>query len=139
MRTDPECIFCNIVAGEIPSIKVFEDADTLAFMDINPANEGHTLAIPKEHWEDLAAIPDELLAATARTAKKVAAAVKASLNPHGLNLVQANGRGAAQSVMHFHIHVLPRTKGDELMLNWGLRPGEIEPIKRLAQRISDQL
>jgi histidine triad (HIT) family protein len=139
VRTDSDCLFCKIVAGEIPSIRVFENDDTLAFMDINPANEGHVLAIPKEHWEDLVAVPDALLAATAQTAKKIAAAIKETLDPYGINLVQANGKGAAQSVFHFHMHILPRSKGDELMLNWGLRAGEIDAIKRLAGRISGQL
>ena len=139
MRTDPECIFCKIVAGEIPSIKVYEDDETLAFMDINPANEGHVLAIPKEHWEDLPSIPDTLLAATACTAKKVAIALKEALDPLGINLVQANGKGAAQTVLHFHMHILPRVRRDDLKLNWGLQPGELEAIKQIGARISENI
>ncbi len=139
MRTDPECIFCKIVAGEIPSIKVYEDDETLAFMDINPANEGHVLAIPKEHWEDLPSIPEALLAATACTAKKVAVAVKETLDPFGINLVQANGKGAAQTVLHFHMHILPRVRRDDLKLNWGLRPGELEAIGNIGKRIAERL
>ena len=135
MSRDPDCIFCKIVAGEIPSFKVFEDDATLAFMDINPANEGHALVIPKEHAIDLYAVSDEALTRTAVTAKKVAAAVARTLNPDGLNLVQCNGAAAAQSVMHFHVHVLPRSKNDGLAMNWGLKLGDIDAIGRLAERI----
>ena len=135
MRRDPDCIFCKIVAGEIPSFKLFEDEATLAFMDINPANEGHALVVPKEHAPDLYAVSDEALARTSVTAKRVAAALARTLNPDGLNLVQCNGAAAAQSVMHFHVHVLPRVTDDELAMNWGLKLGDIDAIGRLAERI----
>ena len=135
MSRDPDCVFCKIVAGEIPSFTLFEDEATLAFMDINPANEGHALVIPKEHVVDLYSMSDEALARTMATAKKVAAAVARTLNPDGLNLVQCNGPAAAQSVMHFHVHVLPRVRDDGLAMNWGLKLGDIDAIGRLAERI----
>ena len=135
MGRDPDCVFCKIVAGEVPSFILFEDDATLAFMDINPANEGHVLVIPKEHASDLYAVSDEALARTAVTAKKVAGAVARTLDPDGLNLVQCNGPAAAQSVMHFHVHVLPRAEDDRLAMNWGLKLGDIEAIGRLAERI----
>lgn len=135
MSRDPDCIFCKIVAGEIPSFMLFEDEATLAFMDINPANEGHALVIPREHSVDLYAVSDETLARTMMTAKKVAGAIARTLNPAGLNLVQCNGAAAAQSVMHFHVHVLPRVADDRLAMNWGLKLGDIEAIGRLAERI----
>ena len=135
MSRDPDCVFCKIVAGEVPSFKLFEDDATLAFMDINPANEGHALVIPKAHSVDLYSISDEALAGTMTTAKKVAAALSRALNPDGLNLVQCNGSAAAQSVMHFHVHVLPRVKDDRLAMNWGLKLGDIDAIGRLAERI----
>ena len=135
MSRDPDCVFCKIVAGEIPSFTLFEDEATLAFMDINPANEGHALVIPKEHAVDVYSMSDEALARTVVTAKKVAAAVARTLNPDGLNLVQCNGPAAAQSVMHFHVHVLPRTRDDGLAMNWGLKLGDIDAIGRLAERI----
>lgn len=135
MRRDPDCIFCKIVAGEIPSFKLFEDEATLAFMDINPASEGHALVIPKEHAPDLYAVSDEALARTSVTAKRVAAALARTLNPDGLNIVQCNGAAAAQSVMHFHVHVLPRVTDDGLAMNWGLKLGDIDAIGRLAERI----
>ena len=135
MSRDPDCVFCKIVAGEVPSFTLFEDEATLAFMDINPANEGHALVIPKEHVVDLYSMSDEALARTMATAKKVAAAVARTLNPDGLNLVQCNGPAAAQSVMHFHVHVLPRVRDDGLAMNWGLKLGDIDAIGRLAERI----
>lgn len=133
---DEECIFCKIVAGDIPCFKLYEDEHTLAFMDINPANRGHALAIPKKHAPDLFESSDETLAATVATAKKIAKAVQSTVNPDGLNLVQANGPGAAQSVFHLHLHVIPRFTGDELKLNWGIDAGDMDEIKALGERIA---
>ena len=134
-----DCIFCKIIAGEIPCFKLHEDDDTLAFMDINPANEGHALVIPKEHSADVHAVSDAAIIATVLTAKKVASAIHKTLNPDGMNLLQCNGPAAAQSVFHFHMHVLPRREGDELKLNWGLSPGDMDAIGELAQRIRANL
>ena len=139
MTADADCLFCKIIAGEIPCFKLFENHETLAFMDINPANEGHALVIPKEHSKDVHAVSDAAITATVTTAKKIAAAIDKTLNPDGLNLLQCNGPAAAQSVLHFHIHVLPRREGDELKLNWGLRPGDMDAIGALAERIRGNL
>ncbi len=139
MTADADCLFCKIIAGEIPCFKLFENDDTLAFMDINPANEGHALVIPKEHATDVYTVSDAAIAATVATAKKIAAAVDKTLNPDGLNLLQCNGPAAAQSVFHFHMHVLPRREGDELKLNWGLNPGDMDAIGALAERIRGNL
>jgi histidine triad (HIT) family protein len=139
MRTDSNCIFCKIIAGEIPCVKLYEDELTMAFMDINPGNEGHVLVIPKEHWEDVHAIPSDLIGSTVKTVKKIATAVEETLNPDGINLVQANGKGAAQSVFHFHMHILPRRMDDELKMNWGLRPGDMDAIKEVCERIKKNL
>ncbi len=135
MKSDPDCIFCKIAAGEVPCFKLREDDRTLAFMDINPAGPGHALVVSKAHHVDLFAMPDTLLAACAAAAKTVASAVQLTLAPDGLNLVQANCPGAAQSVPHFHIHVLPRRRGDQLYLNCGLEPGDMDEIAALADRI----
>lgn len=134
--TDDECIFCKIIAGDIPCFKLFEDEHTLAFMDINPANRGHALAIPKVHSPNLFDSSDEALAATVATARRVARAVREVVKPDGINLVQANGPGAAQSVFHFHMHVIPRFNDDELMLNWGINPGNMDEIKALSEQIA---
>lgn len=139
MTADADCLFCKIIAGEIPCFKLFENDETLAFMDINPANEGHALVIPKEHARDVHTVSEAAITATVKTAKKIAAATDKTLNPDGLNLLQCNGPAAAQSVFHFHMHVLPRREGDELKLNWGLRPGDMDAIGALAERIRGNL
>ena len=139
MNPDPDCIFCKIIAGDIPSFKLYEDDATFAFMDINPANEGHALVIPKQHAADLYAVSAEAITATVVTAQKIAAAIERTVKPQGLNLLQCNGPAAAQSVLHFHVHVLPRFDNDELKLNWGLEPGDMEAIGALAERIRAKL
>lgn len=139
MSTDADCIFCKIIAGDIPSFKIFENEDSFAFMDINPANQGHALVIPKEHAADVHAVSDAAITATVVTAKKVAAAIDKTLAPDGLNLLQCNGPAAAQSVLHFHMHVLPRNTGDDLKLNWGLEAGDMDAIGQLAERIRANL
>ena len=134
-----DCIFCKIIAGEIPCFKLFESDDTLAFMDINPANEGHALVVPKEHYADVHAVSAAAISSTVITAKMIAAAIEKTLSPEGINLLQCNGPAAAQSVLHFHMHVLPRRDGDELKLNWGLEPGDMDAIGKLAERIRANL
>ena len=139
MNRDPSCIFCMILAGEVPFFKVYEDATTLAFMDINPANEGHCLAIPKSHFDTIYAAAAGEVGEVAETARKVAKAVNEVVKPDGLNLIQSNGPGAGQSVMHFHIHILPRRLGDELKINWRLKRGNSEAIAKLAEKIRARL
>jgi histidine triad (HIT) family protein len=135
MATDPNCIFCKIVAGQIPSYKLHEDAHTLAFLDINPANPGHSLVIPKNHAPNLIESADADLAHVMATVRRVATAIDRTLKPYGMNLLQANGPGAAQSVFHFHMHILPRAKGDNLMMNWGLKAGDKAELAALAEKI----
>ena len=132
---DANCIFCKIVAGQIPCFKLHEDADTIAFMDINPANEGHALAVAKGHWPTIHDIPADAVGRVAAAAKRVAAAVQKTLTPAGINLLQANGPGAAQSVPHFHIHIMPRVAGDNLNINWQPKPGDMAQIKAVYERI----
>jgi histidine triad (HIT) family protein len=137
MRAD--CVFCRIVAGTSPCELVREDEATLAFMDINPANDGHCLVIPKAHYANVVDIPPDLFGRIAAAAAKVARAVEAELRPGGLSLVQANGPLAGQSVFHLHIHVLPRRAGDDLLLNWDRTPraggGERSRIAEIAARL----
>ncbi len=134
-----DCIFCKILKGDIPSFRIHEDDQTFAFMDINPANVGHALVIPKFHAPTIYDLPDEWLSACAISAKKVAAAVEQTLKPDGVNIVQANGEGAAQSVLHFHLHVLPRQNDDGLKLNWGLKPGDMDAIAATAEKIKAEI
>jgi histidine triad (HIT) family protein len=137
--TDGSCIFCKIVAGQIPCFKLLEDADTVAFMDINPVNPGHALAVAKGHWPTVDVIPAEVLAAVAQTAQKVAKAAFKVLKPHGVNLLQANGEGAGQSVPHLHIHIMPRVKGDDVNLNWEQKPGDMAAIKAVYEKLKAAL
>ncbi|MBW2992896.1 HIT family protein [Candidatus Woesearchaeota archaeon] len=109
-----DCIFCKIVKGEIPSSKVYEDEKILAFLDIGPINKGHTLVIPKEHYEMLLDVPDGLLKEVTVAAKKIAANMKEKLNLEGFNIMQSNGKVAGQLVPHFHLHVIPRLADDGL-------------------------
>lgn len=114
MAYDKDNIFARIVRGEIPCHKVYEDADTLAFMDIMPQAEGHTLVVPKSAGEDIFSTPPESLAAAIQVAQKVAGAVKTVFSPPGVMIAQLNGAAAGQSVFHLHIHVIPRYAGKDL-------------------------
>ncbi len=135
MNADADCIFCRIVAGDIPSFKVLEDDRILSFMDINPANEGHCLVIPKAHAPNLFESDDESLAAVVTATRRVAGAVRRTLEPPGISLTQANGPAAGQSVFHLHFHIIPRRADDDLLFNWEPRPGDLAAIGKLAERI----
>lgn len=117
MAYDKDNIFARIVRGEIPCHKVYEDTDTLAFMDIMPQAEGHTLVVPKVAGEDIFSTPPESLAATIRTVQRVAAAVKKAFGPPGVMIAQLNGAAAGQSVFHLHFHVIPRHAGREFRIH----------------------
>ncbi|WP_142847324.1 HIT family protein [Telmatospirillum sp. J64-1] len=133
---DPDCVFCRIVSGHIPAFRIAEDERCLAFMDINPANPGHALVIPKLHAPNLFLLPASSLSATVLMAQRVAKAVRQVVAPDGLNLVQANGPGAGQTVEHFHIHVLPRFQRDNLKMAWTAEPGDFSQIQALADRLA---
>jgi histidine triad (HIT) family protein len=134
------CIFCKIVSGEEPSVQLYADHDTIAFMDKYPANEGHCLVIPKTHYQSIFEMPLEDFAAVARTVIKVAVGFQRGLRPGGLSLVQANGPIGGQSVMHVHVHVLPRRQDDNLLINWSpFQEGDRARIVELAGLIRAQL
>jgi len=139
MALADDCIFCKILRNEIPSLKVYEDDETYAFMDINPANPGHVLVIPKYHAPNIFELPPQWLSACIVTAQKVALAVEKTVAPDGINILQANNEGAAQSVFHLHVHVMPRQNGDNLMMNWAHTPGDMEAISALAEEIKAEL
>ena len=134
--SDPNCLFCKIVAGDIPSTQVFEDERTIAFMDINPGTRGHLLVIPRAHAADLLEIGAEDLAACALTAQRMAQRVKDTLGADGVNLVNSCGADAWQTVFHFHIHVIPRYEGDPLRLPWQPAPGDRDEIAAAARALS---
>jgi histidine triad (HIT) family protein len=130
-----DCVFCKIRDGQIPSAKIYEDARTLAFMDINPLTRGHCLVATKAHAATVYDAEVEDLKAVMATVKKVAGALRKALNPDGLNLLQANGAAAFQSVAHFHMHLIPRWTGDGKGFDWKVVPGNREDIMSVADRI----
>jgi histidine triad (HIT) family protein len=138
MPADRDCLFCRIVAGEIPSTRVDEDERTVAFMDINPATRGHVLVVPREHSTDLLEIPDEDLAAVTRMGRKVAQRQKERLQADGVNLLNSCGKPAWQTVFHFHLHVIPRFAGDPLRLPWEPAPGDREEIAAAARELTGE-
>ena len=129
------CIFCKIVAGEIPAAKVHEDALTIAFMDIGQVNPGHVLVASKRHADTLLALSREEAGALLQTGQRIAAAAQAAFQPDGLTLFQANGAAAGQTVGHVHLHVLPRHVGDGVALSWPRK----EPAPHLLQGYAAQL
>ena len=133
---DPDCLFCKIVAGEIPSTRVDEDERTVAFMDINPATLGHLLVVPREHSADLIEVSEADLDAVMRMAQKLAGRVKERLGADGVNLLNSCGPTAWQTVFHFHVHVIPRYAGDPLRLPWVPGPGDRDEIAAAAQKIT---
>jgi histidine triad (HIT) family protein len=136
MAADPDCLFCKIVAGEIPSTRVDEDDRTIAFMDINPATRGHLLVVPREHALDLLEIPDDDLEACVRMSRRLAQRVKERLGADGVNLLNSCGRAAWQTVFHFHVHVIPRYDDDPLRLPWTPAPGDRDEIAAAADAIT---
>ena len=122
---DDNCIFCKIANGEIPSATLYEDEDFRVILDLGPASKVHALILPKEHAANLYELPDELAAKAMVVAKKVGSVLAKGLNCDGLNVVQNNGEAAGQTVFHFHIHLIPRFKGDEKQVKLTWEPGKL--------------
>jgi len=116
--SDPNCIFCKILAGQIPSERVYEDEQAVAFLDINPVAPGHTLLVPRSHHANLLETPHEVLSALMATAPKVARAVMAATGGEGFNFFQFNGACSGQEVFHLHFHIIPRHPGDRVSYQW---------------------
>ena len=132
---DPDCIFCKIVAGELPAEIVDADERTVSFMDINPATRGHALVIPRAHSEDLFTVSGEDLAATMSSARRLAERMRDTIHPDGFNILNSCGRAAWQTVFHFHLHVVPRYHDDPLELPWRPSPGDAGEIARVAAEL----
>ena len=130
-----DCLFCGIVAGEVPAEIVDSDEHTVAFMDINPATRGHALVVPRVHSRDLLEIADDDLQRTILAARRLVRRIDATLEPDGFNLLNATRPAAWQSVFHFHMHVIPRYDDDPLKLPWIPREAEPQEIARVADRI----
>jgi histidine triad (HIT) family protein len=130
-----ECVFCKIRDGQIPSVKVHEDERTLVIMDINPLNPGHCLVLTKAHAPTIFDADVADLHAAVATAQRVALAIRTALAPDGLNVLQANGPAAFQSVPHFHLHVVPRWTGDGKGFDWALVAGDRAEVAAAGDRI----
>jgi histidine triad (HIT) family protein len=135
--SDPDCIFCKIVAGELPATIVDEDERTIAFMDIAPATRGHALVIPRAHSADLLSVDQQDLGAVALAAQRLAVRMKQRLGAVGVNLMNSCGAAAWQTVFHFHMHVIPRYEHDPLRLPWTPTPGEPGEIAASAKELAD--
>ena len=130
-----DCVLCKIRDGQIPSMKIFEDDKTLVFMDINPLNAGHCLVITKAHTPNLFEAEIADLQAAIATAQRVGLAIRDALKPDGLNMLQANGAAAFQSVLHYHLHLIPRWANDGKGFDWRLVPGNREQIMKAGERL----
>ena len=130
-----DCVFCKIVAGKIPSTRVYEDEHTLAFMDIGQVNPGHVLVAVKKHAANIYELDEAQAAAVARTSVRVARAIEAAFKPEGLSVYQANGKAAGQTVFHYHVHLLPRHAGDGMELTWPVKNPPRETLEGYAAKI----
>jgi histidine triad (HIT) family protein len=134
-----DCVFCKILDGEIPSMRIYEDDLTIAIMDINPLNAGHCLVIVKNHTPTIFDAAESDLQAAIATARKVAIGLKAAVKPDGLNMLQANGAAAFQSVPHYHLHLIPRWNNDGKGFDWPLVPGDRAQIQAVGVRLREAI
>jgi histidine triad (HIT) family protein len=132
---DPNCIFCKVVAGELPSEQIDSDERTITVMDINPATRGHAVVITRTHGENLSAVSDEDALAAMQAARRVVDRMRATLEPAGFNILHNIGRAAWQSIFHFHVHVVPRYEDDPLELPWVPEPADPAELARVADVI----
>ena len=137
--SSPSCIFCKLVAGQIPATRVHEDEHTLAFMDLGHVNPGHVLVAVKKHASDLFELEEAQAEAVARASLRIAKALKRAFEPEGLSVYQANGKAAGQTVFHYHVHLLPRHAGDGMDLVWPVKNPPREKLEEYAAKIRRQL
>jgi histidine triad (HIT) family protein len=129
---DPNCIFCKVIAGEIPGEIVDSDERTVTIMDINPATRGHVVVIPREHSENLLTVSEEDLQATMTAVRRIIGRMQETLRPDGFNVLNNLGRAAWQSIFHFHVHVIPRYRDDPLQLPWLPEPADPDQLQAVA-------
>ncbi len=137
--TSGNCVFCKIVRKEAPSSIVYEDEQIMALMDIRPVSEGHTLVIPKQHYEDIFDAPEELIAAIYKTTQKVAFSVKKAIKADGISIVQQNGKAAGQDIFHLHVHIIPRFEGSKMPHFGDLTVVSREKLEEMAAKIKQNL
>ena len=134
-----DCIFCKIANGEIPSATVYEESICRVILDVNPANKGHALIIPKEHFDNIYSMDAETAAKIFTIATEVAKAQKAELNPDGLNILQNNGEAAGQTVFHFHMHLVPRYIKDNVTMTWIPGKADTEELSALSKALRKRI
>ena len=134
-----DCIFCKIANGEIPSATVYEDSICRVILDVNPANKGHALIMPKEHFDNIYSMDAETAAKIFTIATEVAKAQKAELNPDGLNILQNNGEAAGQTVFHFHMHLVPRYIKDNVTMTWIPGKADTEELSALSKALRKRI
>lgn len=134
-----DCIFCKIASGEIPSATIYEDRVCRVILDVNPANKGHALIIPKEHFDNIYSIDAETAAKIFVIATEVAKAQKAELEPDGLNILQNNGEAAGQTVFHFHMHLVPRYIKDNVTMTWVPGKADTEELTELSKALRKRI
>lgn len=132
------CLFCKIIKGEIPCTKIYEDEKFLAFLDINPVNYGHTLIVPKEHFDDVASTPDEILSELIIIGKKIGKVLMDSVGAEGFNFSTNNGKAAGQVIFHTHFHIIPRKLEDGLK-HWGSKKYKEGEAEEVAEKIREGL
>lgn len=133
------CVFCQIVQKKLPASIAYEDDKALAFMDIRPVNEGHTLVIPKQHFEGILDIPEELNAYVNKIVKRVAVAVQKATSADGLSIIQQNGRAANQDIFHLHVHIIPKFEGQHTPRFRDLSVTSREQLDQMASKIKSYL
>jgi len=134
-----DCVFCRIVAGQIPSTRVHEDEHTLAFMELGQVNPGHVLVAVKKHAANLFELDDVQAAAVARASVRIVRAIRDAFAPAGLSVYQANGKAAGQTVFHYHVHLLPRHEADGMELTWPVKNPPREKLEGYAEEIRKKL
>ena len=141
MKGEKGCPFCKMVRHEIPAVRVYEDDDILAIMDLYPATPGHTLVLPKQHVENIYSMSADLGVRIMATTIAISKSIEQQLSPSGLNLIQSNGLAAGQTIPHFHLHIVPRYKGDPVVLRFGHGnvPAKIDELERTASLIRSGL
>lgn len=134
-----DCVFCKIVAGQIPSTRVYEDEHTLAFLDIGHVNPGHTLVAVKKHAANVFELEEAQAEAIGRATVRISRALKKAFGAEGLSVYQANGKPAGQTVFHYHVHLLPRHSGDGMELTWPMKNPPREQLETYAAKIREKL
>ena len=135
-----DCIFCKIIAGEIPAVRILDDEKVIAFMDINPASRGHMLVVPKNHAENIFEISEADLSSVMGAVKRCAGAVKEALGAEGVTVLQLNGKASDQLVPHLHVHIMPRWENDGMTVSqWEMGKGDMEELENMARKIKQYI